>query len=52
MHVRVNVVQQWLAEHIQVARLHCIVGYVKNEEVNSRLWWPQLGRTEKKNMAL
>lgn len=52
MHVRVNVVQQRLAEHIQVARLHCIMGYVKNEEVNGRLGWPQLGRSEKIHATL
>lgn len=42
-YIRIDVFQQRLAEHIQVARLHCVVGYIKNEEVNSRLWWPQLG---------
>lgn len=42
-YIRIDVFQHRLAEHIQVARLHCVVGYIKNEEVNSRLWWPQLG---------
>lgn len=44
-HIRVNVVQQRLAEHIQVSRLHGVMGNVKHEEVNSRLRWPQLGET-------
>lgn len=43
-YIRIDVVQQRLTEHIQVACLHCIVGYIQNKEVNSRLWWPQLDK--------
>lgn len=45
-HIHVNVVQERLAKHIQISRLHGIMGHVKHEEVNSRLWWPQLGETK------
>jgi len=42
LNVRVDVVQQRLAEHRQVARLHRVVGHVQDEEVDGRLRWPQL----------
>ena len=42
-YIRADVVQQRLADHVEVARLHCVVGHVQDEEVNGRLGGPQLG---------
>lgn len=47
LYIRTDVVQERLAEHIQVTCLHCIVGYIKNEKVNSRLWRPQLWKPQR-----
>lgn len=49
LHIRINVVQHRLTELLQVARLHCIVGNIQDKQINSRLWWPQLG---KKNIQI
>lgn len=47
LYIRTNVVQKRLAEHVQVPRLYCIMGYVEDEKVNSRLGRPQLWRSGK-----
>lgn len=46
-YVRVDVVQQRLAEDLQVSRLHCVMGHVEDEQVDGGLRRPQLARAER-----
>ena len=43
LYVRVDVVQQRLTDHAEVPRLHGVMGYVQDEEIDRGLGRSQLG---------